>query len=142
MSIKSLLNQKNSTLTTMSLSRIFLNEDDRSIDLPCDGYEFLIYPLIGNVIISNKDVGEFIMGGRKAVTQKPRSALRILNNSNQQHTVRIDLLNTRSADLLLVCLDVGQRSEEYDSIISYQPCERIVTHNVGKGTHRRQVRVI
>lgn len=143
MPIEVLLDNTNSTLTTMSLQRVFLSPDEPDVVFACDGYELLIYPLIGDVHISCPEDGEYHLRGRKSVTQKPRSALRVYNNSSLEHSVLFSLGRaSRHADILVACLDVGQKPEDEDALISYMPVEEITSHTVGKGTHRRQVRVI
>lgn len=136
--ITTLLDKNNSTLSTLSLKRITLDiKSDPQETLHITNAECLIYPLIGEIFVD-----DICMGGRKSILNKPRDAMRILNDFTGEMEVQISLGRSRYADLLLVSLNIWENP--VTNLSTQQRCivDEFVTHTVGKGTHRRQVRVI
>jgi len=126
----------------MSLVRITLGPDDPEELIPCDNYEMLVYPLIGDVEFLSSDVGPFRLTGRASVTQKPKRAIRVLNDTEDGHDFILRLTGrTRYADLLITHLDIANRPGNKHGIV-YDPIVEFIIHHVGKGNYRRQVRVL
>ena len=135
-----LLSPATSSLRTLTLSRLQLDQDESVCTVQTQGEEICLYVLIGEVEIadiSSEDVvggsyGRF--GGRRKVTDPGVAVLRL--PAGHPSTFDVHLCDF-SADILLVSAPgpgsgVQPISHRHD----------IWAHQVGEGTHQREVREV
>ena len=131
-----LLSPENSPLRTLTLSRLQLDKDAPVCTVQAQGEELCLYILIGQVDILDleSDAGFGPLGGRRKVTEKAVSVLRVPASRPRYLEVT---LGDFSADLLIASAP-GPASEA-GYIVHH---DDIWAHQVGEGTHQREVREV
>lgn len=132
-----LLNKDNAPLSTLSLYRLRLSVSGESLAIiDLRHHELLLYPLIGAVAVDG-----IKLKSRKAVTQHPRSALRV-HVGGVGHKLIIEL-KSGTADVLIAARDASTGGDDDPGDgPQYLHIDTIMPYAVGNGTHRRTVRVI
>ena len=134
-----LLNPDNSPLRTLTLSRLQLDQDAPVCTVETQGEEFLLYSLIGTVDVCEAvDDGEMqgwgTLGTRRTVTEPGPAVLWF--PAGPERLLQVELVDF-SADLLLASTPVLAPS---GPMRPQRP--QIWSHQVGAGTHQREVREV
>ena len=133
-----LLSPDNSPLRTLTLSRLQLDQDAPVCTLETTGEELLVYPLIGKVEIREYSYGDMwawgTLGARRKITDPDVAAMRF--PLGQARVIEI-MLADFSADLLLATVPGIS-----DTIPPLPQIASAWAHQVGEGTHQREVREV
>ena len=133
-----LLSPDNAPLRTLTLSRLQLDQDEPACTVETTGEELLIYNLIGKVEIREYSYGDMwdwgTVGERRKITDPGVAAMRF--PSGQARAIEI-LLADFSADLLLVSVPGIS-----DAVPPLPQITNAWAHQVGEGTHQREVREV
>ena len=129
-----LLSPQNSALRTLTLSRLQLDQEAPVCTVETQGEELLLYLGIGKVIVAIEHVAEWSLGGRRKVIDPGVAVVRVPAGRPQRLDVH---LCDFSADMLIASVP-GSASDA--GFVCHM--EDVWSHQVGEGTHQREVREV